>query len=352
MRVLLAPDGFTGTLTAREAAEAVALGWRRSRPGDDLDLCPMSDGGPDFVEVLHAALGGALHEVVATGPLGDPVTARVLLAGRTAFVESALVCGSALVPPSRRDPVAASTAGVGQLLEAALATGAEQVLVGLGGSCTTDGGAGALAALGAGADLHRLPQVQQRWQGVDLVLASDVDVPLLGPRGAARGFAPQKGATPAQVEVLEARLTAWADRAAQVLGRDLREVPAAGAAGGLGFGLLLLGARTGGGARAVADAVGLTERAARADVVVTGEGSLDWQSLRGKVVAEVIARSRAAGTPVVAVAGQVGLSAAEVDGAGLAAAVAVAAAPGQVAGALADPRGTLAAKVAEVARAW
>ncbi|SDQ32975.1 glycerate kinase [Quadrisphaera sp. DSM 44207] len=376
MRVLVAPDGFTGTLTASQAARAMARGWSAARPGDEVELCPLSDGGPGFVEVLASVLGGRLLHVGASGPLGDPVRAPVLLvdAGgqRTAYVESALACGSALVPADRRDALAASTTGVGELLAAALEAGARRVVVGLGGSGTTDGGAGVLAALGAGdpdrlgrgggalagveaGDLAGLRDVRARWADVDLVAASDVDVPLLGPRGAARGFGPQKGAGPAQVEALEAALADLVRAAEGALGpaaRALAERPGSGAAGGLGYALALLGGRREGGARAVAGAVRLPERARGAGALLTGEGSLDWQSLHGKVVAEVARCGGEAGVPVVAVAGQVRLEPEQARAAGLAAAAAVAERPEDVPAALADPAGTLAARVRRLAAGW
>ena len=369
MRVLIAPDGFTGTLSAPEAARALAAGWAAARPGDELDLLPLSDGGPGFVAVLHGALGGRLLPVDARGPLGAPVRAPVLLVGTTAYVESALACGSALVDADERDPLAAATTGVGQLLAAARDAGATRVVVGLGGSGTTDGGAGLLAALGAGpeavlgrgggalagvgpGDLPGLAGVRASWASVEVVAASDVDVPLLGPTGAAHGFGPQKGADPAQVARLERGLAALAEAVAGVLGEDLAALPGAGAAGGLGFGLACLGGSRAAGAGAVADAVGLAGRVAAADLVLTGEGSLDWQSLRGKVVAEVARTGAPAGVPVVAVAGQVRLGPGEAEAAGLARAVAVARTPAEVPAALADPAATLAARVRELAAGW
>ena len=369
MRVVIAPDGFTGTLSAPEAARAMAEGWAAARPHDEVELLPLSDGGPGFVEVLHGALGGRLVPVAAHGPLGAPLEVPVLLVGTTAYVESALACGSALVPLAERDPMAASTAGVGELLAAARAAGATRVVVGLGGSGTTDGGAGLLAALGAGpavvlargggalsgvvpGDLAGLAAVRAAWSGVEVVAATDVDVPLHGPLGAARGFGPQKGAGPEQVQQLERGLGALARAVAAVLGEDLAAVPGAGAAGGLGLGLFCLGGARAAGAGAVADAVSLAARVGAADLVLTGEGSLDWQSLRGKVVAEVARTGAAAGVPVVAVAGQVRLEPGQGEAAGLTRAVAVARTPAEVPGALADPAGTLAARTRALAEGW
>ncbi|MGQ7296326.1 glycerate kinase [Quadrisphaera sp. KR29] len=379
MRVLVAPDGFTGTLSAPQAARALADGWLSARPGDEVDLCPLSDGGPGFLDVLEAAAPASRRlRVGTTGPLGDPVTAPVLVleedGGRVVAVESALACGTALLPPGpagERDALAATTAGVGPLLAAARAAGARRVLVGLGGSATTDGGAGALAALagsaeplltGGGGALRRLrgahlgwlPALRAAWGGVDLVAATDVDVPLLGPHGAARGFGPQKGASPADAALLEAALAAWRDAVEEVCpeARGLDREPGAGAAGGLGHGLLVLGGRREGGALAAARAVGLAQRAARADVVLTGEGCLDWQSLRGKVVAQVASVAAAAGAPVLAVAGQVRLDAAQAAAGGLALARAVVEDPRELEASLAAPGPALSARTAQVAARW
>lgn len=376
MHVLVAPDCFTGTLTASQAAEAIAEGWHRAAPGDRLDLAPLSDGGPGFVEVLHAALGGRLLAVTVTGPLGDPVPAAVLLldgdpdAGLpvTAYVEAAQACGLHLVPPDRRDPGRTSTAGVAGLLTAAREAGATRIVVGLGGSGTNDAGAGMLAALAGAAPLSGgdalagitpdglafLPALVRSWSGTELVAATDVDVPLLGFHGASAGYAEQKGATPDQAQRLERALADASVAACDVLGlsRRVASAPGAGAAGGLGFALLLLGAERLPGAATVLDAVRFDQRVRRVDLVVTGEGCFDWQSLRGKVVAGAAARALGAGTPVVVVAGQVLVGRREALAAGVETAYPVARTPDEVARALADPHGTLAARAERVARTW
>ncbi len=390
MRVLIAPDCFTGTLTATQAAAALAAGWAQQAPADRLDLCPLSDGGPGFVDTLHDGLAGPgtrLEAVTVTGPLGDAVPATLLVVdgdeGRTAYVETAQACGLHLVPADRRDPTRTTTLGVGELLEAALATGARRIVVGLGGSATNDGGAGMLAALGAGptdplghggaalADLRRdalpgLADVRRRFAGVHLVAATDVDVPLLGFHGASAGFAAQKGATPEQAQALEAALGRYAQVAQESLGvlaardllspgsapRRLPSTPGAGAAGGLGFGVMLLGAEQVPGAAAVLDALELDRRLGDADLVVTGEGTFDWQSLRGKVVSAVAERALAVGVPVIVVAGQVEVGRRESLAVGIESSYAVATTPEGVAAALADPAGTLAARSRRVARTW
>jgi glycerate kinase len=381
VRVLIAPDCFTGTLTAQQAAEAIAAGWRRAAGRDDLQLCPLSDGGPGFVPVLHAALGGRLLTCRVPGPLGEPVTATALLVPGpdgvpTGYLESAQACGLHLVPPDRRDPGLTTTAGVGVLLAELAGAGARRIVVGLGGSATNDAGAGLLAALaaddlpepvrgrlrggGAGlrgitaADLTGLAGVRDRWSAVDLVLASDVDVPLLGLQGASAGFARQKGATAEQAQDLERALGDFAAAALQELDGDRRTTsrPGAGAAGGLGFGLMLLGAARVPGSDAVLDAVGFTDLVRGCDLVITGEGSFDWQSLRGKVIAGVARRGLEAGTPVVVVAGQVEVGRREALAAGVESAYPVARTPAELRAALADPAGTLAARAERVARTW
>ena len=391
MRVLIAPDGFGGTLTAGQAADAMAAGWSRGAPQDDVTTLPMSDGGPGFCEIVHAALGGDLVSVTVEGPLGEPSPAALLVTGGSdgpvVYVESAQAVGLHLVSVGRRDPMRTTSFGVGELIGAAVAAGASRIVIGLGGSSTNDGGAGMLAGLGlragvlrsgggalealTAADLAGLAALRDRLGSVDLVAAVDVDVPLLGLHGASAGFAAQKGATAEQAQALERALGNFVHAVGQTLapgsfqrnapGLELGEVPdarvrarlpGAGAAGGLGFGLAALGARLLPGAEVVADAIGLDRRAADADVLVTGEGTVDWQSLHGKVVSAVAARGLANGTPVVVVPGQSQLGRREGAAAGIAGVDPVAERPAQVEAALADPAGTLAARSERVARTW
>ncbi len=312
MRVLLAPDSFGGTLTAGAAAEAMAEGWRAARPADALVLLPLSDGGPGFLDVMP----GERCSVIVEGPLAGPVQAWFRLHGTTGYVESAQAAGLHLT--DARDPTVTTTYGVGQLVRAAVERGATTVVVGLGGSATNDGGAGLLAALGiarADASGARLPPGGLALLGavalsgeavpVTLVAATDVDNPLLGAFGATHVFGPQKGATPSQVVALEAALAHWADLLEAHLGVHARDRPGAGAAGGLGFALLALGGTRRSGLAVVADAVGLAEAVAGVDLVVTGEGSFDASSLRGKVVSGVAALAQSQGVPCVVVAGRV-----------------------------------------------
>jgi len=366
MDVLIAPDTFGGTLTAVEAAEAMATGWRRSCPGDTLRLLPLSDGGPGFVPVVAATLGGRLVPVVASGPLGEPVPAEILAVGFDAYVESAMANGLHLVPRERRDPFVTSTAGVGDLLLAALAEGAKRLVIGLGGSSTNDGGAGMLERLGAvvrrGSDGSvesvDLAPVRSLLAGIDVVVATDVDVPLLGPRGATRGFATQKFADPERVleldlVALEDRLASWAAAVGRGPdGRDAAVALGSGAAGGLGYALLAVGAARVPGIATVEGIVGLRGHAAAADVVVTGEGSFDWQSLRGKVVSGVAAAAQEAGRPVVVIAGRVEVGRRELTAMGVSAAFSVVEHCGSLEASLAAPAERLADLAERVAATW
>ncbi|MFP5218350.1 MAG: glycerate kinase [Actinomycetes bacterium] len=369
MRVLVAPDGFGGTLTAVEAATAIARGWLDAAPGDGVMTVPLSDGGPGLVEVLAAARRAAeVRTAVVEDPLGRPVAASWLLDGGTAWVESASACGLHLLADGERDPGRTTTYGVGQLVRAALDAGAGRVVVGLGGSATNDGGAGALAALGlsrldaagerlppggrALADVARLVgEPDPRLRAVELVAATDVDAPLLGLHGASAVYGPQKGASRGDVLVLDAALSRWADVLEQHLGVAVRDVRGAGAAGGLGAALLAVGAQRERGLGLVADAVGVAQAVADVDLVVTGEGSFDATSLRGKVVSGVAALAAEHAVPCVVLAGQVQVGRREAAAAGIDAAYAVADAVGLEA-ALAEPAAELAELAARVAREW
>ncbi|MEJ2861891.1 glycerate kinase family protein [Actinomycetospora flava] len=373
MRVLLAPDSFGGSLTAAEAATAMAEGWARAHPADTTVLLPLADGGTGFVEVLHTARGGTRHDVEVTGPLGEPTTATWLELDGTAYVESASACGLHLVPERTPATAAAATSrGVGELVAGALAREPARIVVGLGGSACTDGGAGMLAALGAeplddrghpvpdgGAGLASvtrlvgLPGVRERLAGVELVVAADVDHVLTGPEGAAAVFGPQKGADEDTVAALDAALATWGG----VLGEEcglpgLATQPGAGAAGGLGAALAALGATRVPGGELVRDVAGLDAAMERADLVVTGEGALDEQSLHGKLVSVVAARAREHGVPCIALAGQVHIGGNQALEAGLEGAYSVAADAGSVESALADPAARLADLAEGVARRW
>jgi glycerate 2-kinase len=355
MRILVAPDKFAGTLTAVEAAEAIAAGWRRQAPSDELQLTPMADGGPGFTDVLQASLGGDLLAVTVTGPHGEEVPAAVLMVGETAYVESAQACGLALT--GGRAPETATTYGVGELLLAAVTAGARRVVVGLGGSGTNDGGAGLLAALGATADRPldqggsaiagittlRMPAPPE----VEIVAASDVDSPLTGLFGATKTFGPQKGLAEEQLPSLDGALQDLAAAA----DRRLALEPGAGAAGGLGYALLLLGAVRRPGIALVAEAVGLRERARRADLVLTGEGAFDFSSRSGKVPYGVAEVAGEVARPCVVLAGRVDVGSREMRALGVESAYSLVDVVGEER-AFADPAGSLSAVAERVARSW
>ncbi|MCV7150699.1 glycerate kinase family protein [Mycolicibacterium pyrenivorans] len=314
--VLIAPDCFGDSLTAVQAAQAVAQGWRRSRPEDRLILAPQSDGGPGFVEVLASRLG-EVHTTVVSGPLSDDVEAQWVLDTDppvTAYIECAQACGLALLggPPTVRTALDAHSRGVGQLVAAAREAGAGRIVVGLGGSGCTDGGRGMVEALGG------LTAAKELLDGIELIAASDVEHPLLGPRGAAAVFGPQKGADPDTVAVLEDRLAAWAEELTVAAGRPVGDDPGAGAAGGIGAALIALGGRRESGAAIIAEHTGLVDDVAAADLVITGEGRFDDQSLHGKVVSALASAARAHRIPVLVLAGQVTLDESSLGAAGIA----------------------------------
>ncbi|MGZ6778914.1 MAG: glycerate kinase family protein [Mycobacterium sp.] len=333
LRVLIAPDCFGDSLTAVQAAQAVAEGWRRARPQDQLTLAPQSDGGPGFVDVLAGRVGER-RTLRVRGPLTDEVDADWVFDDgdpRTAYVECAQACGLALLggPPTVETALAAHSRGVGQLIAAAVDAGADRIVVGLGGSSCTDGGRGMIEALGGSVAAAR-----DRLGDVELIAATDVEHPLLGPMGAARVFGPQKGADPDTVLVLERRLTEWAAELDEAAGRPVSEEKGAGAAGGLGAGLLALGGRRESGATVIAEHTHLADDVAAAELVITGEGRFDDQSLHGKVVSALAGAAR--GTPVLVLAGQVALDDAALRDAGITAAYAVAEHAGSVELAISD----------------
>jgi len=359
VRVLVAPDKFAGTLTAVEAADAIAAGWRTVAPEDELDLAPMSDGGPGFVDVLHEALGGELLAVTVRGPHGGPTPATVLVAGGTAYVESAQACGLHLTGGEGAED--ATTYGVGELVAAAADTGATTVVVGLGGSGTNDGGAGLLAALGATADVpldaggaglagattEDVTPARERVAGLRLVAASDVDNPLTGLFGATKVFGPQKGIAEERLPTADA----WLEQYAAALDRRAALEPGAGAAGGLGYALLVLGATREAGVGLVADAVDLPERARAADLVLTGEGAFDYSSRAGKVPHGVAAVAEEALRPCVVLAGQVLVGSREMRALGIESAYSLVDLVGEER-AFADPAGALAELAGRTARTW
>lgn len=338
--VLVAPDSFKGSLTSVEVARALATGWGRARPGDRVLLAPLADGGEGTLVAIEAAGGWAWRAARVRDPLGREVEARWLEAAagaaRGAVVELAEASGLSRLAPSERDPFRVSTVGTGELLRAALDGGARRITLGIGGSATTDGGAGLLVALGArlrgrSGDLLAadglpggggwpavvealetvdLSDLDPRLAEVELSVACDVGNPLLGPTGAAATYGPQKGAAPGDVAVLDAMLARWADRLEAATGRRERTTPGAGAAGGVGFALLCLAGRFGSlrfepGVELVMAETGFESKLEAADLVLTGEGRIDAQTAFGKTAMGVARRARAAGRAVVAVGGGV-----------------------------------------------
>ncbi|WMI61544.1 glycerate kinase [Streptomyces rochei] len=329
-RVLVAADKFKGSLTAVEVAERVTAGLRRVVPDLAVEALPVADGGDGTVAAAVAA-GFERREVRVAGPLGDEVTAAYALREGTAVVEMAEASGLQRLPEGVLAPLTSSTYGSGELLRAALDAGARTIVFGVGGSATTDGGAGMLSALGARfldgagepvapgggglADLASadLSGLDPRLSEVELVLASDVDNPLTGPKGAPAVYGPQKGASPQDVETLDAALGHFAKvlEGTETVGARAAEYaasPGAGAAGGIGFGAMLLGARFRPGIEVMLDVLGFASALERADLVITGEGSLDEQTLHGKAPAGVASAARAAGKEVVAVCGRLALA--------------------------------------------
>lgn len=336
-RVLVAPQAFKGSVDAVRVAAAIARGLRRVWPDARCDELPLADGGEGTVRALVAATGGTLRSTRVHDPLGREIDAEWGMLGdrRTAVVEMAAASGLPLLRDDERDPRVASTRGTGELLVEAATSGAGRVVVGIGGSATNDGGTGMARVIGfrfidregrdlpeggaALARLHRIEgQLDPRLLRVSVEVASDVRNPLVGPEGASAVFGPQKGATPAVVAELDAALTRYADVLERFVGRDVRGVPGAGAAGGLGAGLLAFAdAKLRSGAELVMTATRFADRARSADLIVTGEGRVDAQSGYGKVTGSVIAKARELRRPVALVAGGVAPGYEELFGEGL-----------------------------------
>ena len=327
MRIVIAPQSLKGSLTAAEAGQAIAHGVRAVYPVADLDIVPVADGGEGTVQALVDATGGEFMQQTVTGPLGEPVIAffGLLGNGHTAAIEMAAAAGLPLVPPKRRDPRITTTYGVGELILAALDRGCRHFIIGIGGSATNDGGAGMAQALGAslltddgkeiapgGAALATLAHISTatldpRLRQCVIEVASDVSNPLCGPMGASAVYGPQKGATPAVVAQLDAALAHYAMIIERDLGQSVRDVPGAGAAGGLGAGLMaFLHATLRPGAQIVLEAVRFEERVRTANLVITAEGQLDMQTAYGKSVGAVAAVAKRYGSPVLVLAGGLG----------------------------------------------
>ena len=327
MKIVIAPDSFKESLTAREAAEAIRAGVLRAAPDAATELVPMADGGEGTVQSLVDATGGSIQRVTATGPLGEEVQATfgVLGDGARAVIEMAAASGLPLVPPEKRDPRVTTTHGTGDMIRAALDMGARDFIIGIGGSATNDGGTGMAAALGvkflddegkelppgggALAGLHHIDMsgLDERAKEATFHIACDVDNPLTGPHGASATYGPQKGATPEMVEELDACLGHLAKVIGADLGKEINDLPGAGAAGGLGGGFVaFLDATLSMGVELVLEATKFRDVASDADLVITGEGRLDWQSARGKTPVGVSRAAKEAGTPVIALCGSIG----------------------------------------------
>ncbi|GAA3584120.1 glycerate kinase [Amycolatopsis ultiminotia] len=334
-RVVIAPDKFKGSLTAVEVAEAIALGVRDVLPDAEVAACPVADGGEGTLEVLENA-GGTMVRLPVLGPLEEQVEARYVLLEGAAYIESARACGIEFVTPGPEVALAAHTWGVGELLADALSRGAQRLVLTVGGTASTDGGAGMLAALGAGVvdpfgspvglgggSLARVARVEldparERLGTVPVAVATDVTNPLLGENGAAAVFGPQKGAGPDDVTTLDAALARWAEVLVNAGTRDVSDVPGAGAGGGIAAGAIAgLGASVESGFDLIASLTGVDSALAGADLVITGEGALDEQSLSGKAPAGIAARASRAEAPLLVLAGQIRLDAAALAGLGV-----------------------------------
>lgn len=373
MKIVIAPDSFKDSLSAQGVAEAIALGLAEVWPDAHLLKCPMADGGEGTVESILAACDGELRRTHVRGPLGTTVDAAWgwLPRNHTAIIEMAEASGLQLVPPNLRDACTSSTYGTGELIRAALDAGAQRVILAIGGSATNDGGAGAMQALGvklldaqdqtlvpgglALAQLARLDlsDIDPRLAKVRFDIAADVNNPLCGPHGASAIFGPQKGASPEQVEQLDHALGHFAELCAQALDKDVRDEPGSGAAGGLGFAAkAFLGAQFQAGVEVVAELVGLAEAVKGADLVITGEGRFDAQTLRGKTPFGVARIARQHGVPVIVIAGTLGEGYQALYEHGIDAAFALASGPMTLEQACAEAPRLLRERARDIARVW
>lgn len=327
MVIVLAPDSFKESMTAKQACEAMERGIRKVNPSVRCVHVPMADGGEGTMQSLVDSTGGIIHPLMVKGPLGDQVEAFYGITGdgKTAVLEMASASGIGLVPVSERNPMLASTYGTGQLIQAALDHGVDKLLIGIGGSATNDGGAGAIQALGArllteegkelapgGGELGKLSRIDlsgfdPRIENVQIEIACDVTNPLCGPKGASHVFGPQKGATPEMTAELDANLLHYADVIKSQLNKDIVNIPGAGAAGGLGAGLMVfLNGVLKKGIELVIEYTGLEEKVKESDMVWTGEGSIDYQTQFGKTPLGVAMIAQKLNKPVIAFAGRIG----------------------------------------------
>lgn len=373
MKIVIAPDSFKDSLSAQGVADAVAQGLAQVWPDAQLIKCPMADGGEGTVESVLAACNGQWRRSWVRGPLGASVEARWgwLPDSHTAIIEMAEASGLQLVPPGQRDACSSSTYGTGELIRAVLDEGAGRVILAIGGSATNDGGAGAMQALGVALlDQHNRPlppgglalaelaridlsKMDPRLAQVNFEIAADVDNPLCGPHGASAIFGPQKGASPEQVQQLDQALGHFAEHCAQALNKDVRDEPGSGAAGGLGFAAkAFLGAHFRSGVDVVAQLTGLAEAINGADLVITGEGRFDAQTLRGKTPFGVARIARQHGVPVVVIAGTLGEGYQALYEHGIEAAFALVSGPMTLQEACGDAPRLLTERARDIARLW
>lgn len=384
MRVLICPESFPGMLTAVQAAEAMAEGWRQRAPGDELTLAPLSAGGPGFLSSLSTAVRGEAVAATVSDPLGRPVPASLLVVDdgggtRTAYVEAAQACGLHLLNADERRPLVTSSFGVGQLVRAALEEGVSRIVVAVGDSAINDGGAGLLCALGVGdparlarggGALHEmaedaltgLDEAQALLAGVEVVVATEERCPLLGFDGTSALDAPERGAGVEQSQALETALGRFHDVVTRTcppapdlltgLPRRLDREPGAGAGGGIGYALLVLGAHVESAVEVIQRARDVDSLLDRHDLVLTGEGLFDWSSLRGGVIAGIARLASTRGLPVVVLAGEVTVGRRETMALGVSGVYALVERPGEVAALMADPVGSLRSRAARVAGTW
>ncbi|MEW9682922.1 glycerate kinase [Pseudomonas sp. TE50-2] len=373
MKIVIAPDSFKDSLDAAGVARAIASGLAEVWPASERIECPMADGGEGTMEAIVAASRGELRRQVVRGPLGEPAEAAWgwLAESRTAVIEMAQASGIQLVPSGQRDACRSSTWGTGELIAAALAAGASRIVLAIGGSATNDGGSGMLRALGlrlldargeplaeGGLALAQLARIDAsgldpRLAQVRVDVAADVDNPLCGANGASAIFGPQKGANPEQVQALDQALAHFADQCAGVLGKDVRDEPGSGAAGGMGFAAkAFMGAQFRPGVEVVAELAGLDALVQGADLVITGEGRFDAQTLRGKTPLGVARVAKRHGVPVVVLAGTLGAGYEQLYEQGIDAAFALASGPMSLEQACAEAGALLKARAADVARLW
>ncbi len=317
MRIVIAPDSFTGTLTAQAAASAIYTGWQKSDPTAEYWLFPMSDGGPGFISAISAAITGELKEFEISNLLENTISAPIFFSGDSAYIESALVVGPQFLTEQVRSPLKYTSRGIGQLIRHAAAHGAKKIIIGIGGTASIDGGHGILSEIFAMSeiDLLNLP----KWlDGIELIAATDVQVPLLGARGAIQGFGKQKGLSEAEFENAENNLKEFADKLGKRLdGKNPSLILGAGAGGGIGYGLFALGAQRVSGLDLVFEVSEIDKKLAAADLLITGEGTVDWQTLSGKVIMGLAQKAQSFGVPTIALAGRVQAGKRELAAAGI-----------------------------------